>query len=385
MFPFTVTKVPDLGWAFETLRTWPCGPVTVVRDFPKAWVGVREIDIANKVESAINFFMCVILRSSPLELIRQELNTCSTNFWQNSIVKKVALLLSTLLISGCSTSQSSNTESISQEDVKAISIEENSNFTVNRVVVLANGVAEIMLALNAKSILVGRDISSTEDSLKDIPIVTSGHQVISEKVIALKPDLVIIDASTGPKAAIDQIRTAKIKVIQTPESWSLSDIPSKVLAVGSAIGAPSSAQLLVNKLTDQKMITEVKGEPKIAFLYLRGTSAVYLIGGPGSGADSLIEAIGGVDVGAKNLPRAFNTLTAESLAQLNPDVLLVMTKGLESVGGIDGLVKLPGVAQSGAGKRKAIVSVDDSLLLSFGPRSYSLLQQMALSVDRVSS
>jgi iron complex transport system substrate-binding protein len=62
-----------------------------------------------------------------------------------------------------------------------------------------------------------------------------------------------------------------------------------------------------------------------------------------------------------------------------------MTKGLESVGGIDGLVKLPGVAQSVAGKRKAIVSVDDSLLLSFGPRSYSLLQQMALSVDRVSS
>jgi iron complex transport system substrate-binding protein len=73
------------------------------------------------------------------------------------------------------------------------------------------------------------------------------------------------------------------------------------------------------------------------------------------------------------------------LAQLNPDVLLVMTKGLESVGGIEGLVKLPGVAQSVAGKRKAIISVDDSLLLSFGPRSYSLLKQMALSVDRVSS
>jgi iron complex transport system substrate-binding protein len=172
-------------------------------------------------------------------------------------------------------------------------------------------------------------------------------------------------------------------VIQTPESWSLSDIPSKVLAVGSAIGAPSSAQLLVNKLKDQKIITEVKGGPKIAFLYLRGTSAVYLIGGPGSGADSLIEAIGGVDVGAKNLPRAFNTLTAESLANLNPDVLLVMTKGLESVGGIDGLIKLPGIAQTEAGKRKAIIDVDDSLMLSFGPRSYSLLNELAKSVEKV--
>jgi iron complex transport system substrate-binding protein len=50
----------------------------------------------------------------------------------------------------------------------------------------------------------------------------------------------------------------------------------------------------------------------------------------------LISARGGIDVGAAALPRPFNTLTAESLATLNPDVIIVMTKGLESVGGISG-------------------------------------------------
>lgn len=287
------------------------------------------------------------------------------------------------MITGCSNSQNYLSQSITQSEVTALSISESSDFSVERVVVLANGVAEIMVALNAKSIVVGRDISSTADSLSEIPIVTSGHQVISEKVIALEPDLVIIDASTGPKAAIDQIRSAKIKVVQTPESWSLEDIPSKVLAVGSAIGAPGAAQLLINQLVNQSSVNQVSGKPRIAFLYLRGTSTVYLIGGPGSGADSLIKAIGGVDVGAENLPRAFNTLTAESLANLNPDVLLVMTKGLESVGGIDGLIKLPGIAQTEAGKRKAIIDVDDSLMLSFGPRSYSLLNELAKSVEKV--
>ena len=287
------------------------------------------------------------------------------------------------MITGCSNSQNYLSQSITQSEVTALSISESSDFSVERVVVLANGVAEIMVALNAKSIVVGRDISSTADSLSEIPIVTSGHQVISEKVIALEPDLVIIDASTGPKAAIDQIRAAKIKVVQTPESWSLEDIPSKVLAVGSAIGAPGAAQLLINELINQSSVNQVSGKPRIAFLYLRGTSTVYLIGGPGSGADSLIKAIGGVDVGAENLPRAFNTLTAESLANLNPDVLLVMTKGLESVGGIDGLIKLPGIAQTEAGKRKAIIDVDDSLMLSFGPRSYSLLNELAKSVEKV--
>jgi iron complex transport system substrate-binding protein len=60
-----------------------------------------------------------------------------------------------------------------------------------------------------------------------------------------------------------------------------------------------------------------------------------------------------------------------------------MTKGLESVGGVQGLIKLPGVAQTEAGKRKAIIDVDDSLLLSFGPRSYSLLTELANSVEIV--
>lgn len=298
-------------------------------------------------------------------------------------MKKIATVLAILLLTGCATSQNFLSETISQDDVTAISISEKPQFSVTRVVVLANGVAEILVALNAQSIIVGRDISSTEQTLKEVPIVTSGHQVISEKVIALKPDLVIIDASSGPKAAIDQIRSANIKIVETPESWTLEDISPKVLAVGTAIGAPIAAQQLVGKLIDQGAFTQVNGKPKVAFLYLRGTSAVYLIGGPGSGADSLIEAIGGVDVGVKNLPRAFNTLTAESLAQLNPDVLLVMTKGLESVGGVDGLIKLPGVAQTKAGERRAIVDVDDSLLLSFGPRSYSLLQEMTKSINKV--
>jgi iron complex transport system substrate-binding protein len=78
-------------------------------------------------------------------------------------------------------------------------------------------------------------------------------------------------------------------------------------------------------------------------------------------------------------------MTAEAVATLNPDVFLVMSKGLESVGGVDGLVQLPGIAQTQAGKNRAIVAVDDSLLLSFGPRSYSLLAVLSQSVERVLS
>ena len=298
--------------------------------------------------------------------------------------KIVATVGLALLISGCASSSTATSTSIQQGSVTAVTIDSNPNFSVSRVISLANGVAEIMNSLNAHSILVGRDISSTEAALDSIPVVTSGHQVIAEKVIALKPDLVIIDASTGPKSAIDQIKSVGIKVVQTPESWTLADIPTKVRAVGVAIGALPQAELLIAAMQSELTSKKIPRNVKIAFLYLRGTSSIYLIGGPGSGADSLIKAVGGTDVGAQTLPHPFNTLTAESLAAMNPDVILVMSKGLQSVGGIDGLLKLPGVAQTQAGKNKAVIDVDDSLLLSFGPRTPSLFSALARAIEGVS-
>jgi iron complex transport system substrate-binding protein len=298
-------------------------------------------------------------------------------------MRKLAIIALVALLSGCSQSPVASTYTISQDDVRSISLSTKAQSTVSRVVVLANGVAEIIQSLNAQSIIVGRDISSTEDSLADIPIVTSGHQVLPEKVMALKPDLVLIDASTGPKAAIETIKSAGITVIETPESWSLKDLPIKVRAVGRALGAPNQAEELVSKLNDSLNASAVKNSPRVAFLYLRGTSSVYLIGGAGSGTDSLLAAIGAIDVGAQTLDRPFNTLTAESLAELNPDVILVMSKGLQSVGGIDGLLKLPGVAQTRAGKNSAVIDVDDSLLLSFGPRTPSLVDALAKAIRKV--
>jgi iron complex transport system substrate-binding protein len=298
-------------------------------------------------------------------------------------MRKLAIIALVALLSGCAQSPVASTYTISQDDVRSISLTTKPQLTVSRVVVLANGVAEIIQSLNAQTIIVGRDISSTEDSLSDIPIVTSGHQVLPEKVIALKPDLVLIDASTGPKASIETIKSAGITVIETPESWSLKDLPIKVRAVGRAIGAQDQAEELIQQLNDSLNASAVKNSPRVAFLYLRGTSSVYLIGGAGSGADSLLAAIGAIDVGAQTLDRPFNTLTAESLAELNPDVILVMSKGLQSVGGIDGLLKLPGVAQTRAGKNSAVIDVDDSLLLSFGPRTPSLVDALAKAISKV--
>ena len=242
-----------------------------------------------------------------------------------------------------------------------------------RIVALANGSAEIVAALGYRKYLVGRDIASTMPELKSIPIDESAMQVSAEAVLSQHPDLIFIDSNTAPASALNTLRAAKIRMVTIPSAFTLADIQAKENVISNALRVPKAGKALVNQVS---LLHFPKQPIRVAFLYMRGTASIYLIGGPGSGADSLLKADGFIDVGATNLKNAFNALTAEELIKLQPDVLLLMTKGLESVGGIKGLVAFPGIAQTPAGTHQRVVTVDDSLLLSFGPRTIPMAKQL---------
>jgi iron complex transport system substrate-binding protein len=307
------------------------------------------------------------------------------------ILKVMALtLVPIFLLTACTQSQSQSEKVITKSDVTSVSVTPIEKLTDARIVALANGAAELIAAMGYEENLVGRDIASTTRELTDVPIVTSGHQVIPETIIALQPTLVIIDDATGPSSAIAKLEKAGIRIVSISQSWNLAELVSKIEQIGTALGAPQSAVRLKSALTESKTGNLVEAnaagkELKIAFLYLRGTSSIYLVGGKGSGADYLIEATGATDVGAQKLSKPFTPLTAETMAQLNPDLILVMIGGLESVGGVSGLVELPGIAQTPAGKNRQIVAVDDSLLLSFGPRTPSLISELATAFGAIKS
>ena len=298
-------------------------------------------------------------------------------------VKATALIAASLLaLTGCGASGAS-VAAITK--AQSITLDEQQSTSPQRVVALANGSAEIIASLGYLNILVGRDIASTSNELKDVPIATAGHQVVAEKILELNPDVLLIDNTTGPATAIDVIKRAGIKVAMIDEVWTLTDIATKIVAIGEVIGAQPAAVQLVEKL-NSGLQDSGKDHPgvRIAFLYLRGGSAIYLLGGQGSGADSLIAHLGAIDVGAQKFKQPFSPITSEALIAADPEIILVMSKGLESVGGIDGLVSLPGISQTSAGKNRAVIAVDDSLLLSFGPRTPDLLRQLSGAIGRVS-
>jgi len=264
---------------------------------------------------------------------------------------------------------------IATEDLQPIAVEPESVIGSERVLALAVGSAEIVDLLGAGGQLVGKDETSVD--VQGVPVVTQGHQIEIEQAIALEPTVVLVDELVGPPEALDALADTGAQIVDVPSVWTLGDIPPRVEAIAGAAGVdPEGARELSEALVPGDRSGDGQAA-RVAFLYLRGPSAIYLLGGANTGADALITAAGGVDVGAELGYDGFVPLTAEALVEADPDVLLVMSDGLDSVGGIEGLLELPGVAQTRAGLDERIVEVDDRVLLSFGTRTPALVDRLS--------
>jgi iron complex transport system substrate-binding protein len=247
---------------------------------------------------------------------------------------------------------------------------------------LWGNITEVVFGLGLGENVVGRDVTATFEEASQLPIVTRAHDVSAESVLSLRPTLVLASEDTGPAEALQHIRNVGIPVVQFEEPESIDDIGPRIRAIAAALGVPEAGEALVAETQAQLAEAEAHvpddgSGPRIAFLYLRGQAGVYLLGGKGSGADSMILAAGGTDAGiAIGLNKPFTPITSESLVEAAPDVILMTTTGLESVGGIDGLVKIPGIAQTPAGRERRVVTLEDGLLYSFGPRTPVALEQL---------
>jgi len=119
-------------------------------------------------------------------------------------------------------------------------------------------------------------------------------------------------------------------------------------------------------LEKSKQCTQnLKAKPRVLFIYSRGSGAPQ-VGGTKNASDEMIKLAGGENA-VKDF-EGFKPLTPEALVAIQPDVILLPTRGLQSLGGIEAVLKLPGIADTPAGKNRRIIDIDDLLLLSFSPR-----------------
>jgi iron complex transport system substrate-binding protein len=165
-----------------------------------------------------------------------------------------------------------------------------------------------------------------------------------------------------------------------PPNRELAQVPDKVRSVAAALGVPGRGDELAASIEDEvaaatDKAASVDGKPRAVVLYLRGAST-QMIFGKGAGTDQLLVAAGATDAAGEVGINGTVPITPEALVQLQPDVIVVTTTGLQSVGGIDGLLAIPGIAQTAAGQNRRVLAYEDQFLLGGGPRIGQTLTQL---------
>ncbi|WP_309713514.1 ABC transporter substrate-binding protein [Pseudolysinimonas sp.] len=257
---------------------------------------------------------------------------------------------------------------------------------------MAGSIAASIWGLGLGETLVGRDTSTTFDGAADLPAVTSGgHTIDAESVLALRPTLIITDGSIGPRDVLTQLRESGVTVVFVDNEASFDGAADLVRDVAAALGVAATGDLLSQRIqsdVDAKVAeiaaiapTDDAGRVRMIFLYLRGGSGIYYLFGEESGATNLILGLGGVDVAGEIGWTGMQPMTDEAIIAANPDLIFVMTDGIASTGGIDGLLLAkPAIALTAAGQNRRFVDMADGDILSFGPRSAAVLDGLARAV-----
>jgi iron complex transport system substrate-binding protein len=254
---------------------------------------------------------------------------------------------------------------------KAANTEPSTATAGKRIVTVGSSVTEIAYALGAENKIVGVDTSSLyPEAATRLPQVGYQRQLSAEGVLSLKPNLVITVAEAGPPAALQQLEAAGVKVVKISGDNSIDGAKAKIREVAKVLGLEERGETAITKIDAElakanDCAAGLSSKPKVLFIYARGAGAAQ-VGGRNTAADEMIKLAGGAN--AITEFENYKPLTPESLVAAAPDVILLPTRGLESLGGTNGLLKLPGISETLAGKNKRIVTVDDLLLLGFSPR-----------------
>ncbi|PWJ44309.1 heme/hemin ABC transporter substrate-binding protein [Sediminitomix flava] len=290
---------------------------------------------------------------------------------QKTIFSILVSLIAILVVS-CSakTSEKTNEQVDGEQNVRIVSI--------------GGQVTEVIAALGFANQIVARDITSTypEEVLKSAVI---GHvsKISAEGILAHNPDQVWV-AEEGMKAeVIAQLQEAGINIITYSKEKSVNQLYELIGQVAQELKVEEKGAQLIEKVKTSTPVlasNEKAQKPKVLMVYARGRGAMHILGKETFAEEIL--ALAGAELAVTDVV-GYKKLTPEALIAANPDYLMFFESGLESLGGMEGVLTIPGVAETTAGKKKQIIAMDGAFVSGFGPRIGEAIQELATKLQTI--
>lgn len=259
---------------------------------------------------------------------------------------------------------------ISAPSLAAISVQDDVGNTVSlqqparRIITLAPHTMELVYAAGGLSHVVGKGSHSFYPPIaRAIPEVGDNRQIDIERVIALRPDLLVLWRYGISQRQIDQLRKLGIPLFFS-HPRRLDDIPDSIIRLGKLFGTQKQAKGEADKL--RQILSELKRRygqrPLLSVFYQVSDRPLYTL----SGEHIISEALrmcGGVNV-FRAMKSLAPQISVESVLTENPDVI-IHTSVDEASDGLAFWRKYPTLK---AVRRGHLFSLNPDLLDRPGPR-----------------
>jgi vitamin B12 transport system substrate-binding protein len=193
---------------------------------------------------------------------------------------------------------------------------------VERVVSLAPSLSEIVVELNSADLLVGvLDAGERPAELKDIPSVGSYGQLDMERLLSLKPDLLLLwPGSVGP-AQREQLKRLNIPTY-VAEPHNLEQLTAQIEVIAAQLGRPERGVSLAENLRQRldSLRQRYRRDEPLRVFYQVWDRPLYTVGGGQIISDAL-EVCGAHNVFA-DLTQPAPQVSVEAVLQRNPEVIL---------------------------------------------------------------
>lgn len=250
-----------------------------------------------------------------------------------------------------------------------------------RIVSIGGDVTEIAFALGAGDEIIARDSTSLQPAaVKPLPDVGYMRQLNAEGILALKPTLVLTTELAEPALVLKQLEESGVKVVRVPGDTTLQAVPEKIAFIAQALQRADQGKQLSARYQQQLAQVNTSALPiRVLFVMSHG-GITPMAAGQHTAADAVITA-----AGLKNAMQGFSRyrpLSQEGVIASAPDLLLVTTDGVKTLGGLQQLWKLPGIALTPAGKNHRVLVVEDMALLGFGLETPAALAKLRNAAEQ---
>lgn len=247
-----------------------------------------------------------------------------------------------------------------------------------RIVSLAPHVTELLYAAGAGERIVGAvDYSDYPEAAKSIPRVGSNRQLDLERILTLKPDLIVVWLHGNAQRQLDRLLTLGIPVFYN-EPQRLGDIARSIEQFGRLAGTEAAAQRAARAFSARETDLRARyaGRPPVRVFYQIWEKPLMTINGQHLISD-VLRLCGGHNIFADLAPRV-PVLATETVVAADPEAIGTALIGAEVRKGLDSWKKWPRITASA---RDNFFYIPSDFISRHTPRILEGAQQMCESLE----